>query len=345
MELLDYQIVCIHNDVGNASIKDFQETESIEQYTKELLFRAMSQQDRRYQFNKNKRTTRERILSIAANKSIGELAFELGNDLANVEKCKNEEIKHLKTQIPIGVLIVAYGTHETYEFVLLLKSDYDQFISEATGKIQSGLSLKNQIYKTCQFIVARTENEVEISGITTSDSTKRQSEYWHKDFLELNPVYSDTENTERAYALIKREILKPLQKDSPSDYRTIKQLTVGYFRQSGTFDIDYYRDGIIGIYQPQEPDKVSIKKLQSKIDKIKASKSFDPVFNKDTSVVKDRIKGSYKLTAEMDLKVKTDFPNPQNIILPFEEDGRKGITIISERGYTLAQDIRTNKLM
>ena len=47
----------------------------------------------------------------------------------------------------------------------------------------------------------------------------------------------------------------------------------------------------------------------------------------------------------MDLKVKTDFPNPQNIILPFEGNGRKGITIISERGYIFAQDIKTNKLL
>lgn len=344
MELLDYQIVCIHNNIGNASIKDFQERENIEQYTKELLTRAMAQQDRRYKFNENKRTTRDRVLSIAANKSIGELGLELGNDLASTEKNKNEEIKQLNTRIPIGVLIVAYGTHENREFVLLLKSDYDQFISEATGIIQSGLSLKNQIFKTCQFIVNRNEQEVEISEITTSDSSKRQSEYWHKDFLELNPIYSDTENTDKAYSLINKNIIKPLQKDSPSDHRTIKQLTVGYFRQSGIFDIDYYRDEIIGKYQPQEPDKVNIEKLKSKIDKIKASKSFDPVFKKDTSVVKDRIKGSYKLTDEMDLKVKSDFPNPQNIILPFEEDGRKGVTIISERGYDLALDIRANKL-
>lgn len=110
------------------------------------------------------------------------------------------------------------------------------------------------------------------------------------------------------------------------------------------FDIDYYRDEIIGKYQPQEPDKVNIEKLKSKIDRIKDSKSFDPVFTKDTSVVKDRIKGSYKLTDEMDLKVKCDFPNPQNIILPYEEDGRKGVTIISDRGYNFAQDIRINKL-
>lgn len=345
MELIDYQILCIYNNVGNASIADFQETENIEQYTKDLLTRAMNQQDRRYKFNENKRTTRERVLSIAAKKSIGKFGLELGNDLAYSEKCKNDEIKHLKTQIPVGVLIVAYGMYDNREFVLLLKSDYDKFISEATGKIQSGLSLKNQIYKTCQFTIKRSAQEIEPSDITTSDSTKRQSEYWHKDFLELNPVYSDTENTDKAYSAIKKNILNPLQKESPSDHRTLKQLTVGYFRQSGTFDIDYYRDEVLGKYQPQEPERVNIDKLKSKVDKIKASKSFDPVFNKDTSVVKDRIKGSYKLTDEMDLKVKTDFPNPQNIILPFEGNGRKGITIISERGYIFAQDIKTNKLL
>lgn len=70
MELIDYQILCIYNNVGNASIADFQETENIEQYTKDLLTRAMNQQDRRYKFNENKRTTRERVLSIATKKSI-----------------------------------------------------------------------------------------------------------------------------------------------------------------------------------------------------------------------------------------------------------------------------------
>lgn len=102
MELIDYQIICIYNNIGKASIADFQETENIEQYTKDLLKRAMNQQDRRYRFNENKRTTRERVLSIALNESIGKLGLELGSDLSNSEKCKNEEIKHLKPKYPLA---------------------------------------------------------------------------------------------------------------------------------------------------------------------------------------------------------------------------------------------------
>lgn len=342
--ILDYQIIYIDNISGVANIAEFQETENIDQYTQNLLIRAKSQQDRRYKFNENKRTTRDRILNIALNKSIGNLGVELGNDLAGSEKDKNVEIKPLKKQIPLGVLIVAYCMDDEGEFVLLLKSDYDKFISEATGKIQSGLSLKNQIFKTCQFAIHRNEHDVEFTEITTSDSTKRQSEYWHKNFLELIPVYSDTENTNKAYEAIKKDILKPLQKVSPSDYNTIKHLTIAYFRQTGTFDIDYYRDDVLGTYDPHDPDKVNINRLKAKVDKIKNAKSFDSVFTKDTTAVKDRIKGSYKLTSELDLKVKSDFPNPENIILPYEEDGRKGLTIISERGYDFAKNIHEDRI-
>ncbi|MBD5202081.1 MAG: hypothetical protein HDS81_02040 [Bacteroidales bacterium] len=344
MEILDYQIIYIDNIAGVANIAEFQETENIDQYTHNLLIRAKSQQDRRYKFNENKRTTRDRILGIALNKSIGNFGVELGKDLACSEKDKNVEIKPLKKQIPLGVLIVAYCKDEDGEFVLLLKSDYDKFISEATGKIQSGLSLKNQIFKTCQLTVLRNEHDVEFSEITTSDSNKRQSEYWHKNFLELIPVYSDTENTNKAYEAIKKDILKPLQKVSTSDYYTIKHHTIAYFRQSGSFDIDYYRDHILGTYNPHDPEKVNIDHLKAKVDKIKKSKSFDSVFTKDTTAVKDRIKGSYKLTSELDLKVKSDFPNPENIILPYEENERKGITIISKRGYDFAKNIHEDKI-
>ena len=240
MEILDYQIIYIDNIEGTASIAVFPEKESIDKYTIDLITRAFSKQDRKYKFNDNKRTTRDRVLNIAANKSIGDWGTELGNDLASSERNKNEEIRHLKNQIPLGVLIVAYGHDENKEFILLLKSDYDKFISEATGQIQTGLSLKNQIYKTCRFSIYRGEHDVQFSEITTSDSNKRQSEYWHKDFLELIPIYSDNHNTTTAYNALK-DIFKPFQKSAPSDYHTMRQMTIGYFRQEGTFDIDYFR--------------------------------------------------------------------------------------------------------
>lgn len=342
MEILDYQIIYIDNIEGAASIAVFSEKESIDKYTIDIITRALSKQDRKYKFNDNKRTTRDRILNIAANKSIGDWGTELGNDLASSEKNKNEEIRHLKNQIPLGVLIVAYVHDDNNEFILLLKSDYDKFISEATGQIQTGLSLKNQIYKTCRFSINRGEHEVQFSEITTSDSNKRQSEYWHKDFLELVPVYSDSHNTTTAYNAIK-DLFKPFQKSAPSDYTTMRRMTIGYFRQEGTFDIDYFKDEIIGKYNPHDPAAVNIKKITEKIEKLRTKGTFDPVFNKDTSAVKDRIRGIHKLTDEMDLKVKTEIANPENFILPYDTNGRKGIAIISELGFKFAKQIQDNK--
>lgn len=342
MEILDYQIIYIDNIEGVASIADFPEKDSIDKYTIDLITRAFSKQDRRYKFNDNKRTTRDRVFNIAANKSVGDWGTELGNDLASSERNKNEEIRHLKNQIPLGVLIIAYGLDNNNEFILLLKSDYDKFISEATGQIQTGLSLKNQIYKTCRFSISRGDHDVQFSDITTSDSNKRQSEYWHKDFLELVPVYSDSHNTNAAYNAIK-DIFKPFQKTAPTDYTTMRQMTIGYFRQEGTFDIDYFKDEIIGKYNPHDPSSVNIKKLTDKIEKLKTKGTFDPVFTKDTSAVKDRIKGIHKLTDEMDLKVKSEIANPENFILPYETNERKGITIISELGFRFASQIQENK--
>lgn len=343
MEVIDYKIIYIDIVNGVGSIAEFQETQNIDQYTLDLLQRARIQQDRRYKFNDNKRTTKDRILNIALNRSIGNIAIELGNDLACSEKNKNDEIKQLKTHIPMGILIVAYGLADNNEFILLLKSDYDKFISEATGAIQTGLSLKNQIYKTCLFQLLRGNNDVGFGEISTSESNKRQSEYWHKDFLELAPIYTDTQNTTVAYSMIKKQIIEPLKTKSISDYNTVKQMTVGYFRQEGVFDIDYYWDEIIGTYQPHDPKSIDINSLTSKIDNIKKSNKFDHVFNKDTSAVKDRIKGIHHLTDEMDLKVKSEISNPENVILPYDNNGRKGLTIISERGYSFAKDIHDNK--
>ena len=68
MEILDYQIIYIDNIEGTASIAVFPEKESIDKYTIDLITRAFSKQDRKYKFNDNKRTTRDRVLNIAANK-------------------------------------------------------------------------------------------------------------------------------------------------------------------------------------------------------------------------------------------------------------------------------------
>ena len=161
----------------------------------------------------------------------------------------NSNIAHaqLKGKIPIGILLIALADMQTDEDdykLILIKSDYDEFIAEGTGTQSSGLSIKNQIFKTCIYNIKKQDNGFTWGDITASDSTKRSASYWHTTFLELEECISDKDNTIKAFSMIKNRILNPIKKDHKPDYLVLYNATVGYMRQAGVFNLDYYKNNI-----------------------------------------------------------------------------------------------------
>ena len=348
MKTVYYKLLKISNETGTASFASFDFLDNIENYVFNILVKtANANVDRKFRFNPNLHTTKDRIHGLITKngEELEALVLEMGNHLASVEKKFNDNNQHLKGKIPYGVLLIAYTDMETSDGdykVVILKSDYDEFIAENTGQQSSGLSVNNQIFKTCQFNVKRHENEYEIKQISASDSTKRQAAYWLKGFLELEAERQDKENTEKAYDFIKKKILNDLKDGHKPDYLILYNSTISYMRSEGMFDLNYYRDEIIGKYIPYD-DTLNVNTLKSKVDKLRSLDKFDAQFVKVPSAITDKVKSVIKLTDELSLNIKHDIPGMESKIQPFEEGAKKGITIISPDGYEFAKGIKRRR--
>ncbi len=348
MRTIYYKLLRLTNQAGTAEFANFEFLDNIEIYvTKILVQTANAAVERKYKFKETLHTTKDRIynlLSIAED-GLNPTMLEMGNHLSSIEKEFNDNNPHLKGKIPDGVLLIAYVDMETDEGdykIIILKSDYDEFIAEHTGQQSTGLSLKNQIFKTCQFNVRWHENTYEIMQIAASDSTKRQAAYWLKDFLELEAIRQDKENTEKAYDLIKKKILNPLKENHKPDFLILYNSTISYMRSDGMFDMDYYRDEIIGNYRPYD-NTLDVNDLKSKLNQLRDSDKFDAQFIKVPTAIKDKLKSVIKLTDELYLNIKHDIPGMDTKIQPYDQGQKKGITIISQEGYEFAKGVHRRR--
>lgn len=348
MQTIYYKLLRLYNDAGTAAFANFEFLGNIENYVMNILTKtANANVERKYNFNPHLHTTKDRInaLLTSEGEKIDETMLDMGNHLASIEKEFNEKNQHLKGHIPDGVLLIAYVNMETDEGdykIIILKSDYDEFIAENTGQQSAGLSVKNQIFKTCQFNVKWHENEYEIVQIAATDSTKRQAAYWLVDFLELEAIRQDKENTERAYDMIKKKILNPLMKDHKPDYLILYNSTISYMRSEGMFDLDHYKNEIIGKYIPYD-ESLDIEILKNRVDNLRNSDKFDAQFTKVPTAITDKLKSVIKLTDEITLNIKHDIPGIESKILPFKQGRKKGITIISPDGYEFAKGVEKRR--
>jgi len=348
MNVIFYKLIKIDNEEIEAIFAAFENQEHINAYVKRILDSCASAcVERKYKFDNTLTTTKDRIIKLIMQQDVDAVATELGKRLAKVENDTNTANPQLKGKIPIGILLLALVDMETEDHhfkLMVIKSDYDEFIAERTGLLDAGLSIKNQIFKTCVYDVNINEQSIEWKQISTSDSTKRKAEYWSKTFLELEELHSDEINTVTAYDQIKKKILDPIKNNGyKSDWLLLSNATIAYMRSEGTFDLDYYRDNIIGSYRPYN-NGVSVEKLKQKVDKLRETGKFDAVFKKVPSKIKDKINNSIKLSDELELHIKREIAGVQNVLLPATTpDGRKGITIISEAGYEYAEGLNSQR--
>lgn len=343
MNINYYKIFKIDNVTGCAQLASFENLNNIENYVMNILNKcASAPAERRYKFCDNKQTTKQRVENLINGNEIERNCLELSKDLAIAEKNSNTAHAQLKGKIPVGILLIALADMQTDDKdhkLILIKSDYDEFIAEGSGNQSSGLSIKNQIFKTCVYNIRKQTGGFTWGEINASDSTKRCASYWHSTFLELEECISDKENTKRAFNLIKSKILNPIKNEHKPDYLILYNATIGYMRQVGTFDLDYYKNTIIGQHTPFDAT-LNISELEDKVEKLRNSGKFDATFTKVPEEIKDKLKEYIKLTDEIDLKIKHDVAGIENVILKADlEDGRKGITIVSREGYEYAKGL------
>ena len=343
MELITNYLYKVDIKTKSVEKTDFHDSQHLKDYVMNVIHKVTdSVGDREYKFQDTAITMKtwlNKIILQEANKAIRE---DIANRLLDKETSTQERIEHLGKEIQKGMLMISYAQITANERkVVLSKADYDEFIEEETGELKTGLATKKKIYKAFVANVSLVDGQQTITKMTTYDTNATMAKYWWEDFLELEVIRKNDINTQKAFDTIEKEILNPLQKDHKQDYLYLWNLTLGYFRADGEFNLDYYRDEIIGRYQPFD-ERVSIDDLKNKCNNLPEKGEFDRRFEKDIKRIKGKkLKKTLVLTNEISLIIKDSIPNMGETLRAFQDnEGKKFLGIRSDSGYEYAERIR-----
>lgn len=328
---------------------EFQESQALKDYVMNVLEKVTtSVGDREYKFKTGSITMETWLNKLISQHEVEGTCLKIAERLLKEETNTQERIEHLGKEIQKGMLMISYADMEVStgieKKIVISKADYDEFIEETTGNLKTGLATKKKIYKAFIANVSLVDGVERITKISTYDTNAKMATYWWKDFLELEVVRKNDINTKNAFDAIEKEILNPIQKNYKQDYLHLWNLTLGYFRLQGEFNLDHYRDEIIGRYQPFDT-KLSISDLQAKCNDLQKRGDFDRRFEKNIKGIKGKkLKKTLTLTNEIDLVIKDCVANMQEILQGYTNDaGEKFLMIKSIKGFEYAEKIRNNE--
>lgn len=331
-------------DIRTESVekKEFHDSQHLKDYVMNVIHKVTdSVGDREYQFKDTAITMKTWLNEIISQAATEETHEAIAKRLMAEETSTQEKIEHLGKEIQKGMLIISYARMTASEKkIIISKADYDEFIEETTGELKTGLATKKKIYKAFVANVSLVDGEDKITKLTTYDTNTTMAKYWWEDFLELEVVRKNDINTKNAFEAIEHEILNPLQNHHKQDYLHLWNLTLGYFRAEGEFNIDHYRDEIIGRYQPFD-EGVSVADLQAKCEELPQKRNFDRRFEKDLKGIKGKkLKKTLILTNEIALIIKDTIPNLQETLQAYKTpEGEKFLMIKSDSGYEYVKNM------
>ncbi len=336
MEITNIQIFKI--DLEEEEVKVL-ETASygheLQDYLSELFNIVISgSKGRQFMFERNTTEVRSQIARINNHENFNDISYIIANRLLNSELEAQDKISRLGILIQKGIIIQALVLDNGQEKFIICKADHNEFLNEIDFNLARGLPVKKKAFKA---FVCNINNSEDCNGILVYDTNPTDTKYWWKDFLELKMLYSDEDNTERAFNAIDKSVFTKIKKEHPQDYTYLRNSTVRYFRSNERFEMQDFIENAIGDYLPFDP-KLNMNDLKAKIIELPAKQRSQ--FDNQFSIIKEKIKARFhnrvKLTNQIDLYIKEDFPE-NTIISEIGDDGLKYVKIKSEEGFKYFQ--------
>lgn len=322
-----------HIDLNNDSIlpADFQaKANDLNNYIVKLLdIITKIKNNRRFIFSSDTTEVRSALNVILNNKEFTKSPQIIANRLFRVEKQAQEKYDKITT-IHKGSLIQSYLNYDDSDMYIITKVDHHSFLDEKDLQTHIGLPFEKHVLKVA--IIEFTDDK-DVLKTYVYDTNIKISEYWWKDFLELEEINTDEQNTQVSFKSIDSLLSKRVKQKSPSDYTFLRNNLVGYFRTHREFSFDDLLENVFGTYQPTDP-KLQIEIIKEEVSKLPEKKNFDRRF----TVIEDQIKARFKrvipLHEKIDLNLKANIENLREIIKAYEDPtGEKYIQIKTEEGY------------
>ncbi|TVT79307.1 nucleoid-associated protein [Pseudomonas sp. H3(2019)] len=247
--------------------------------------------------------------------------------LHQIERQTQEKHKHLIT-LRRGSLLESHIELYGYTYILFFKIDHAGFLDE-NFDWKIGLPEKQIAQKSA---VIKFEGEV-IAQVWVGDTNAKISEYWWKDFLELTPLSTPETNTKNAFIAIEKLLISDVKKTSNSDYWTLRNAVVSYFRTNTNFKFSELIDQVFSSYTPDNTE-INIENLIKEANKLPTKSKFDPQFEIAPNIIKAKIKKQITLVENLELRITGEIKNHDETFDTGEEnDGRKYLKIYSDEGY------------
>jgi len=297
-------------------------------YAFDLVEKVLASADQReYRFPSATTEVHEAVKRMAGEKNCGNDAQIIAERLLRQEQSAQERVNKLGIQMQKGSLFQVVFRKDGVEMMLIAKVDSHPFLDEEDFQRHAGLPFEKRVLKTClmQFDARRHVRKVTLT-------CKNNAEYWWGQFLELEAVITNEENTKNAFLAIDDALSKRLKASSPADFTHLRRNVVSYFQTQRNFNMEDFTEYAFGTYKPLDKE-VNMEKLRASIAALPEKKGFDASFDVVQDAVKRRFKRVIELTDKIKLELAEDAQDMGNSIEAREIAGKKGVFIRSDEGY------------
>lgn len=279
----------------------------------------------------------QRLVSGNAIENIADNVKSIANRLLEKEVKKQEQIAHMGINVKKGSLLQAIlknedsVNNENEYLYVLTKVEHNDFIDEESYNIKRGFPVdKINLWKSCMIHIAVDEHQ-KVCICDIKIFLDNPATYWHDDFLEVDTIRKDDQNTKKLFRAVQRVLQKKVFNESNHDYFMLRNGLITYMRRTNLLDYSELIDTVFTKYQCEELSDSTKESLISSLMKLPESHGFDRQFNCVHTAIGARItKKTYDLSEDIELVIKRDIVNAENIISAGDENGKKFVKIYTD---------------
>lgn len=239
--------------------------------------------------------------------------LEYGNDIfqANVEKIVNrfirseistEERENFYTIENCSFIISLYEENEDFG-LFIGKFDALEFYEQTSLEKTQGFSTKkNQRYYKISLVLFEEKDNTVSQSLKILESSS--SAYWASTFMEARELTSDELNTKKAFVHLDNYLSANFKKESPQDYREMRNTLISEFRNNTVFKLTDIVDKVFSLESPQS-DPTKIANVKDRTLKSFTTKTIDSQFSIVQKVVKARMSKKYVVNDDVTLNNTT----------------------------------------
>ncbi|MDC7301648.1 nucleoid-associated protein [Agathobacter ruminis] len=246
-----------------------------------------------------------------ANEQFDILSSEIAKRLLDEEKKVEQNMQHLKG-VQKGSLIQALVKDDSGACCYLIaKVEHSKYIDEIELELKGGFNPEeNKIWKTAIFTCSIEEDYIDVSKARIY--LNNPAVYWTRDFLELTEKRSDATNTKNAWKCIETVLKNNLKASKPSDYFTLRNAVIAYFRRPRTIVYDDMINDIFNDFEPMNASTEDISKIKEKLLALPGEKDFDTNFVSKPKEITSRIKSVHKVNNDIELIIREGLAGDKN---------------------------------